>query len=77
MPIFNSHFVRNDNQWFMFLDGGRLAASPPTYHHPLQRGCNICHSERSEESTVFRQTTVIIYLYPLTLLVRFMFSKTI
>jgi len=41
-----SHFVRNDNQCFMLGDEDVI----------------ICHSERSEESTILYRTTIICFL---------------
>jgi len=40
----------------MFWGWGRLAASPPTGPIPYKENVIFCHSERSEESTVFYRT---------------------
>ena len=48
---------------FYVLGWGRLAASPPTYPIPYKENIIICHSERSEESTVFFTETVISFAF--------------
>jgi len=45
---------------FYVLGWGRLAATPPTYPIPYKENVIICHSERSEESTVLYRTTIIV-----------------
>ena len=58
-PIFNSHYVRNDNKYFRLkwrrLVGGEAANQPP----PQQNVVKFCHSERSEESNFFTRTIQI------------------
>jgi len=44
---------------FYVLGWDRLAASPPTDPIPYKENVILCHSERSEESTVFYRTILI------------------
>jgi len=40
-----------------------LAASPPIDPIPNKENVITCHSERSEESTIFYRTTIILNIY--------------
>jgi len=56
-----SHFVRNDNQLFIFGVGVRKRRSRFLTPTPTKIHLITCHSERSDESTYFCRTLVIIF----------------
>ena len=58
-----SHFVRNDNQLFIFGVGVRKRLRRFLTPTPTKIHLMTCHSERSDESTYFCRTLVNLNIY--------------